>query len=156
MQRVYIGKIIYLQPIFHISIAVEKRVILAIEIKLKENKVADQIQKFINSYEKTFAQDIKQRSEELELAEEVANLGAAVIEKGAQKLIKRAGLEFEELENSNMQLSKRIKERIAKIDDKISNMPSRVRSKRQHRLLMAQDISSRKKTEGPLLNCIEI
>jgi hypothetical protein len=113
--------------------------------------MVDRIQKFIKSYEKTFAKDVERRREELKLAEEVANLGAAVIAKGAKKLIKRAGLEFDDLEKSNKQLSKRIKDRVTKIDRKLSKMPDRVRSQRQHRLLMAQDISCRKKTEDPCL-----
>ena len=113
--------------------------------------MATSMKKFIELYEQTFLEDIERRKEELELAEEVANLGVSERENGVKTLIQKTGLDFDELENSNTQLSKKVQARVAEIDGKLSNMPSWVRSQRQHRFLMTQDVSSRKKTDDPCL-----
>jgi hypothetical protein len=98
----------------------------------------DPIQEYIEAYREVFEKEVKRRAKALELDEEVANLGVDVIEKGARKLLTKYGVDIEELEKSNEQLSKRLAERMGKIQEELSHAPENVEEDRRRFALMIQ------------------
>lgn len=98
----------------------------------------DPIEEYIEAYREVFEKEAKRRAKALELDEEVANLGVDILEKGARKLLTKHGVDIEELEKSNEKLSKRLAERMNKIQEKLSHAPENVEEDRRRFALMMQ------------------
>ena len=107
----------------------------------------DPIEKYIEEYRKVFEKEAKRRAKALELDEEVANLGVDVIEKGARKLLTKHGVDIDELEKSNEQLSRRLAERMVKIQEKLSHAQENVEKDRRRLALMMQQASCAKQKD---------
>lgn len=98
----------------------------------------DPIQQYIEDYREVFEKACKRRARAAELDDEVANLGADVIAKGARDLIKKHGVDIEALEKSNAQLSKGLAERMVKIDEELSHGPEDMDDVRRRAMMVQQ------------------
>jgi hypothetical protein len=98
----------------------------------------DPTQEYIESYREVFEKDAQRRRKAAEVNEEVANLGADVIERGTRKLLKKHEVDIEELEKSNEQLSQKLSERIHQIDEELSHLPEDYENNRRRLMLLTQ------------------
>ena len=111
-------------------------------------------EEYIEAYRQVFQEKTQRRAGALELDEKVANLGAAVIEKGARDLLKEQDVDIEKIEESNEQLSMRLAERLRTVDEELSKAPEDMEEERQrYAFMMKQRVSAQQ--EDPSDPCVE-
>jgi hypothetical protein len=111
----------------------------------------DPIKEYIEAYREVFEGEVARRRKALELDLEVANLGADVIEEGERKLLAQHGVNIEELEKSNAQLSKQLAERVRKIDEELSHAPENFEEGRQRLRLVMQQVAACPQAKDPCI-----
>lgn len=85
----------------------------------------------LDVYREDLEKRMKLRGEALAHDMEAANLGVDVIERGARDLMVKFGVDIDELEKSNDELSQALEKRRIEIDDKLRSIPDDAREERR-------------------------
>ena len=104
--------------------------------------MSDLIQEYLSEYRERQGKLAEYETTQLQLEDEIANLGGDVIERGANKLLEKYDVDLESIEKENEKLNKKLCQRFKKLSEQLLKPPPHVAEEDKSSRRVIQQIAS--------------